>query len=130
MSEYLVIGFITARRSAGRAASRVFALGLVGVASEPSTVFLMWQFAHPPLLVLLVFIVNAPDVEVLLLYWLSQRPTWVLPIFPILKWIRLEPSRLALWLNPKIKTLIDRLENEVAPTVPLMVMVLVSPTSQ
>lgn len=64
LSEYLVIGFITARRSAGRAASRVLARGLVGLASDPSTVFLMWLLAHPPLLVLLVFIVNAPEVEV------------------------------------------------------------------
>ena len=78
----------------------------------------------------LVFIVNAPDVEVLLLYWLSQRPTWVLPILPILKWIRLEPSRLALWLNPIINTLIARLEMFVFPTCPLIVICLVSPTSQ
>ena len=65
MSLYLVAGFITARRSAGRAASRVLAAGLVALALLlPSTVFLMWLLFHPPLFVYDVFMVKAPVVLV------------------------------------------------------------------
>ena len=66
LSLYLVAGFITARRSAGRAASRVLAAGLVAlVLLLPSTVFLMWLVFHPPLFVYDVFMVKAPVVLVL-----------------------------------------------------------------
>ena len=59
--------FITARRSAGRAASRVLAVGLVALALLlPSTVFLMWLLFPPPLFVYDVFMVKAPVVLVLL----------------------------------------------------------------
>ena len=60
----------------------------------------------------------------------STRPTRVPLILPIWKWIRLLPSRLALWLKPRINTEMDRLEIVVAPTLPLIVIPLASPTLQ
>ena len=61
---------------------------------------------------------------------LSHKATDFPPIFPILKWIRFVPSRLLLWLKPKIKVSMARLENVKPCTVPLMVIRLVSPTLQ
>ena len=64
LSVYFVTDFITALKSAGSAARRVFAFGLLGELSAPRTVFLMWQEAQPPLFVFEVFMVNAPLVVV------------------------------------------------------------------
>ena len=61
LSLYLVTDFITARRSAGRAASRVFAGGLEGVPVLPRIFFRMLELFQPPVLVRLVFMLKYPD---------------------------------------------------------------------